>query len=313
MHKVLAVGLGVAGALLLACTGPKGEPGDPGPQGQAGAQGPPGTTTFGGITDVPPALVLPFPGGVSSAIISQIVVTAAADCGSISPAPRLEVYVDGVNVGGTDVTQSTFADTSPFPINPARYAHEVAVAFTNDNQNGTCDHNLHVQQIKLTTAAGPVTIQATDAAHVLYDRGAFFDNVDVGPATMDLGLPGALRFFLSHTAGGQTRVTNAIATGGGLPRSGTFTTSGGPVLVLAHASAFNATSTGLRVDISIDGTLRSSLSGYTNETGSHKALPGAAFVVPGLAAGPHNVVISLGVGSADSNDYSQVTIVELPN
>jgi hypothetical protein len=72
--------------------------------------------------------MLPFPDGASAAIISQIVVSAASDCGSI--APRLEVYVDGQLIGGTDVTASTFTDTAPFAINPPRYTHEVALAFT---------------------------------------------------------------------------------------------------------------------------------------------------------------------------------------
>src|ERR1043165_3072420 len=165
MHLRSALAIGVTGALLLACKGDKGDPGEAGAQGAQGTQGPPGTagtTTFGGLTDVPPALILPMPGGAAAAIVSSITVTASADCGAIAPTPGLEVYIDGQFLAGTDVTQSTFADTSPFPINPPRYVHEVAVAFPNDSQNGTCDHNLHVQQIKLTTAAGVVTIPATN-------------------------------------------------------------------------------------------------------------------------------------------------------
>jgi hypothetical protein len=181
----------LVGALVIACKGDKGDPGPPGDKGDQGVQGVPGTPG-------PPGTF--FTDGASAAIVSQIVVRASSDCGSIAPAPHLEVYVDGQLVGGTDVNNSTYADTAPFVLNPPRYAHEVAVAFTNDNQSGTCDHNLHVEQIKLTTAAGVVSIPATDRAHVIYDQGGYFDSQDVLPGGNDLAVTGALRFFLAPSA-----------------------------------------------------------------------------------------------------------------
>lgn len=129
-------------------------------------------------------------------MISQIVVTAKADCGSVSPAPHMQVFVDGRMVGETDVTNSTYADSSPFVLTPPRHANEVAIAFSNDNSAGGCDHNLYVEKVVLTTPGGAVTINALTPAHVLYDRGDYFDSIDVLPATTDLGFSGALRFTL---------------------------------------------------------------------------------------------------------------------
>lgn len=153
---------------------------------------------FVSLTNVPPVLNVPVAAGASAAIVQSITVNAKSDCGNISPAPRLEVYVNGALIGGIDVTSSSYADTAPFEVNPSRYASEVAVAFANDNQNGGCDHNLYVDHVTLTTASGPITLRSADTAHAIYDIGAsFFDNIDVLPARPDLRYSGALRFFLS--------------------------------------------------------------------------------------------------------------------
>jgi len=45
-------------------------------------------------------------GGASASIVTSITVNAKADCGAISPPPRMEVYVNGSLIGGIDVTNS---------------------------------------------------------------------------------------------------------------------------------------------------------------------------------------------------------------
>jgi hypothetical protein len=45
---------------------------------------------------------------------------------------------------------------------------------------------------------------------------------------------------------------------------------------------------------------------------SHKALSSNPIVLTGVAAGMHTVQLSVAKGTTDSNDYSAVTVVELP-
>jgi hypothetical protein len=104
-----------------------------------------------------------------------------------------------------------------------------------------------------------------------------------------------------------------IAYGGGpLPRSGTFASSGGVLLLLASASAYNGAGTAMRIDVSLDGSVVGALQGFTNETSSHKALTSHPLVLTGIAAGMHTVALSVAAGTTDVNDYSAVTVLELP-
>lgn len=128
----------------------------------------------------------------SEAIVSAVSVNAKSACAH--PAPHLDIWVNGALIAGTDVTNSTFADTAVFPVAPTRYANEVALTFTN---GGTCPHNLYIDHITLTTPAGAVALKAADPSHVIFDRGAFFDGVDVATGTDDLAVTGALRFLIS--------------------------------------------------------------------------------------------------------------------
>ncbi len=100
------------------------------------------------------------------------------------------VNVSSITVASQDVT---------IAVSPARFASEIAVAFTNDYNSGY-DTNLYVDHVTLTTAAGSLTVPATDQAHVIYDRGGFFDGVDVAPGTNLLSINGALRIFLTTGA-----------------------------------------------------------------------------------------------------------------
>jgi hypothetical protein len=68
----------------------------------------------------------------------------------------------------------------------------------------------------------------------------------------------------------------------------------------------------MQVDIKVDSTVRGSLYEYTNEASSHKSLNSDAIILTGLASGAHTVELVLTQGSADAQDYSHVTIMELP-
>jgi hypothetical protein len=98
----------------------------------------------------------------------------------------------------------------------------------------------------------------------------------------------------------------------GYPRTANFTSNGGTLLLMASGSAFSTAAGIMEVDILVDGTARGSMSGYTNEVTSHKALVSETVVLAGLAAGAHKLELRLIKGSADTNDYSQVTVLELP-
>jgi hypothetical protein len=100
--------------------------------------------------------------------------------------------------------------------------------------------------------------------------------------------------------------------GSAYPRSGNFTTSGGTVIVMATGSAYLGGGGTMQVDILVDNVVRGSLFGFTNEASSHKALVGNDLVLTGLAAGTHTVQLKLTAGFSDYNDYSQVSVLELP-
>jgi hypothetical protein len=68
----------------------------------------------------------------------------------------------------------------------------------------------------------------------------------------------------------------------------------------------------MRVDVLLDGKIVGSLSGFTNEASSHKALASNPIVLAGIAAGTHTVTLSLVAGNGDYNDFSAVSVVELP-
>ncbi len=112
------------------------------------------------------------------------------------------------------------------------------------------------------------------------------------------------------------RTTNALPYGGAaLPRtSAAFTTSGGTLMITASASGFstsvNAT---LTVNVQLDAGTVATLNFFTNEASSHKPLVPATVFVSGVAPGSHTVALSAGAGTlTDFNDYSQVTVIELP-
>ncbi|HVE85924.1 MAG TPA: carbohydrate-binding domain-containing protein, partial [Myxococcales bacterium] len=191
--------LGASGALVLACTGPKG---DAGTQGAAGPQGPSGP---GG----PPGPVW-MDGGASGAIAGTFTIRARSDCGSVAPVPHMVLFLEQQQVAEWDVPNASYADFVA-TIPAARYASEADVVFTNDNNTGACDHNLYVESLQV---GGQQPIQATRTDAVIYDKGGYFDGVDVAPGQNLLDATGALRFFLGPAPSSPLRVyRNQVAFG----------------------------------------------------------------------------------------------------
>jgi hypothetical protein len=141
------------------------------------------TSTADGLTNQP---------GATDSIIDQLTVQARSDCGTIAPVPRMAVFVNRELVAEIDIASSSYAD---YPVKLAKpvFASEIAIAFLNDSQASSCDHNLHVKSI---TLPGERVIDATAGQNVIYDTKDFFDGIDAKPATADLVTTGALRFFL---------------------------------------------------------------------------------------------------------------------
>jgi hypothetical protein len=132
--------------------------------------------------------------GASRSVLESFAVNARSDCGTVAPAPRMKVYVNREPVGAEiEVVPSSFAAYEVRLPKPT-YVSEIAVAFVNDNNEGDCDHNLHVQSIVL---ADGTVLPADQGENVIYDTGNPFDGLDVLPGTTTVGQNGALRFLLA--------------------------------------------------------------------------------------------------------------------
>jgi|SRR6185295_14764071 len=176
---------------LCACKGDKGDPGpegQPGQQGATGAAGPAGTWSA-------------IQGGVAQAIATTVTINAKSDCGAIAPAPHMEVFADHVRIGGSDITNSTYADVQ-FTLSNPSFIGELTVVYTNDGNASGCDHNLYVDHVTLSTGA---TVTSTDTQHVLLDKmsgtslSTAFDGLDVAAASPTMGVNSGLRFFIGAT------------------------------------------------------------------------------------------------------------------
>src|SRR5512140_1589468 len=195
MHRIIVAVLVVASAGCV--KGEKGDPGRQGDQGVQGVQGDPGPQGAVGPTGTWSAI----DGGVAQAIATTVTVNAKSDCGSISPAAHMEVFVNHVRIGGSDITASTYADVQ-FSLPSPSFIGELAVVYTNDGNAGGCDHNLYVDHITLSTGA---SISSGNTEHVLFDKmngtdfATAFDGVDVAPASPSMPVTGGLRFFVGAT------------------------------------------------------------------------------------------------------------------
>jgi hypothetical protein len=126
------------------------------------------------------------------------------------------------------------------------------------------------------------------------------------------------------------KVTNVISAAGPLPVQGTFTSSGGPLLIMASGSAYRVPSNsdigriGMRMEI--DGGFAGNVSGYTNEFNSHKPFVTGFQGITGVGAGSHTISLdsinfpTCGVDdidtdtctTTDNRDSFRVAVIEVP-
>ena len=106
-----------------------------------------------------------------------------------------------------------------------------------------------------------------------------------------------------------TQVLNDHA--GPLPLTGaTFTSFGGTLTLSVSGSGYSTGGT-LGMNVVLDGNQVGAVNGYTNEQGSHKALP-PNFIVTSAAPGRHTIQLTSQGMSTDPNDYFSVTVLETP-
>jgi hypothetical protein len=178
---------------------------------------------------------------------------------------------------------------------------------------------------RLKVGAVPYSIEADHAVRASQAEtaaGASSFNV-----SGNLAVGGAATFNTGATFGGATALNGKTVFGkgsglaastpiaygmGGYPRTGKFSSSGGALLLLASASAWASSASIMRIDVVLDGKAVGSLFGFTNEPASHKALAGNPIILTGVGAGDHTVTLTLVAGNGDYNDYSAVSVVELP-
>ncbi len=100
---------------------------------------------------------------------------------------------------------------------------------------------------------------------------------------------------------------------GGLPKTLTFNTNGGLVILFVSGSGWSPPGgTQIGMSIKVDGTERAKARGFSNEPASHKTFVPVQFVVA-LAAGPHTLLLEALPGTAsDGNDFYNVTGLEMP-
>jgi hypothetical protein len=133
-----------------------------------------------------------------------------------------------------------------------------------------------------------------------------------GPATFNGKVDINGRAVFGQQSGLATSAPIAYGSGP-LPRSGMFASSGGALLLFVSASAFNSTGGALRIEVMLDGSMVGALQGFTNEPASHKSLTSNPLILTGVAAGMHRVALTVAAGTTtDLNDYSAVTVLELP-
>jgi hypothetical protein len=101
---------------------------------------------------------------------------------------------------------------------------------------------------------------------------------------------------------------------GALPKSGTFNSGGGTLMMICSGSGFTGGTGGnIGMTIQLDGKDVGNTHCFTNEPGSHKTFTTHTAVVPNVAAGKHTVnLVALTGTSTDANDYFDVTVLELP-
>jgi hypothetical protein len=139
-----------------------------------------------------------------------------------------------------------------------------------------------------------------------------------------LGVSGATSVAGLFTATGGATVTGPLRNSmwkvtsvldqkpGKLPVSGTFTSSGGTLVVFASGSGMRGDTGLMGMNINLDGARIGASRVWSNVSNAHQAFVPLLLVVPGIAAGNHTVQLVHFDGFSDGNDYYSVTVMELP-
>lgn len=108
--------------------------------------------------------------------------------------------------------------------------------------------------------------------------------------------------------------SSVINTSGPLPHSGTFSSSGGKILLMASGSGYHTSGADslIGMTVKLDGTLIGYARVFTNEASSHKAFVPAFIVLSNVGDGTHTVLLEQwSETSSDSNDYFFVAVAEI--
>lgn len=101
------------------------------------------------------------------------------------------------------------------------------------------------------------------------------------------------------------------ASPGPLPKSVQFVSAGGMMMIFASGSGFSAGGQ-IGMSVKVDNVVRGNSRAFTNEPSSHKSFV-PVLLVEGIAAGAHTLTLeALPPTISDSNDFFNVTIVEMP-
>lgn len=84
------------------------------------------------------------------------------------------------------------------------------------------------------------------------------------------------------------------------------------VILWVNGSLFANSVGQIGMSLVVDSVTRNALTLYANETLSHKALIGLTEVIHDVAPGLHTVSFSVFAGTYDTNDWVDVTVMELP-
>ncbi|MBC8094335.1 MAG: hypothetical protein H7Y43_00855, partial [Akkermansiaceae bacterium] len=108
------------------------------------------------------------------------------------------------------------------------------------------------------------------------------------------------------------KATTVISSSGALPKSNTFTSGGGTLVISASGSGYKASMGSIGMDVRLDGTTIGSCSVFVNQTFSHAAFVPNTFIRTGVAAGTHTLMLSAQSGTLSDSDNYNVTVIELP-
>jgi MSHA biogenesis protein MshQ len=138
--------------------------------------------------------------------------------------PHMQLWIDGVNAGEVDVTQTTYTDYT-FPVTlPTSNNVNIDVVFTNDASMPGADRNLYVDSVVVRGKA----LFPTDSG-VILDKGsgaAAFDGVNTIPGQGGIYWNGALRFSTTLSSVAMT-LENVL-----VKMSGTFSNGIAPYMRL---------------------------------------------------------------------------------